>query len=472
MRHLPSALRRPLLLGLIPAALVLTACGGSSSGGAASPSTSAPVDLDPSASAGASSAASRPRRSTIGDGPAPTVTGAFDTKPDGGLPSDKPSDNAGHQDRHQGDRRPGEEGRPSRRRLPGPDLGHDRQGLRQLLHPRSARVVPDRHSARSSPAGTTRLVGVNAGSRVVLVVPPAAGYGAAGQTDAGIKGTDTLVFVVDVIKSYDGTARGNGSKTSASLTGLPTVTGAVDAGPTVKVASRQHAADEADRGRPRQGHRRAAQGGHTRHRAVRRGRLGQHPGGEQLDRQAAERPEHRRRRQRDGVRRARRVSRWAAVCCSLIPAPTGQDAQDQEHRRGHRHRRVPRPQWERSSHGRPEREARDRLPGGPAPHGARHHRHRRRRRQRGRCPAARCSCTTSAWTTRPASSSTRPGTAARRSASRSTASSRAGRKASRGCASAAAGSWSCPPEKAYGPAGSGHRLSGQTLIFVIDLLDA
>ena len=28
-----------------------------------------------------------------------------------------------------------------------------------------------------------------------------------------------------------------------------------------------------------------------------------------------------------------------------------------------------------------------------------------------------------------------------------------------------------PPELAYGPAGGGHRLSGQTLIFVIDLLD-
>ncbi|MGI8760739.1 MAG: FKBP-type peptidyl-prolyl cis-trans isomerase [Jatrophihabitantaceae bacterium] len=27
-----------------------------------------------------------------------------------------------------------------------------------------------------------------------------------------------------------------------------------------------------------------------------------------------------------------------------------------------------------------------------------------------------------------------------------------------------------PPEKAYGPAGGGHRLSGKTLIFVIDLL--
>ncbi|MDQ3324891.1 MAG: FKBP-type peptidyl-prolyl cis-trans isomerase [Actinomycetota bacterium] len=28
-----------------------------------------------------------------------------------------------------------------------------------------------------------------------------------------------------------------------------------------------------------------------------------------------------------------------------------------------------------------------------------------------------------------------------------------------------------PPEQAYGPAGGGHRLSGQTLIFMIDLLD-
>jgi peptidylprolyl isomerase len=29
-----------------------------------------------------------------------------------------------------------------------------------------------------------------------------------------------------------------------------------------------------------------------------------------------------------------------------------------------------------------------------------------------------------------------------------------------------------PPELGYGPAGSGHRLSGKTLVFVIDLLDA
>jgi peptidylprolyl isomerase len=43
------------------------------------------------------------------------------------------------------------------------------------------------------------LDGVPVGSRVVLSIPPALGYGDAGNTDAGIKGTDTLVFVIDVL---------------------------------------------------------------------------------------------------------------------------------------------------------------------------------------------------------------------------------------------------------------------------------
>jgi peptidylprolyl isomerase len=49
------------------------------------------------------------------------------------------------------------------------------------------------------PAWSTGLVGVPVGSRVMLVVPPAEGYGKSGYSQAGIKGTDTLVFVVDVL---------------------------------------------------------------------------------------------------------------------------------------------------------------------------------------------------------------------------------------------------------------------------------
>lgn len=43
------------------------------------------------------------------------------------------------------------------------------------------------------------LVGVTVGSRVVLVIPPALGYGEEGNPGAGITGTDTLYFVVDVL---------------------------------------------------------------------------------------------------------------------------------------------------------------------------------------------------------------------------------------------------------------------------------
>lgn len=49
------------------------------------------------------------------------------------------------------------------------------------------------------PAWNTGLVGVPVGSRVMLVVPPAEGYGKTGQSSAGIKGTDTLVFVIDIL---------------------------------------------------------------------------------------------------------------------------------------------------------------------------------------------------------------------------------------------------------------------------------
>lgn len=49
------------------------------------------------------------------------------------------------------------------------------------------------------PAWNTGLVGVPVGSRVMLVVPPADGYGKAGEKQAGINGTDTLVFVIDVL---------------------------------------------------------------------------------------------------------------------------------------------------------------------------------------------------------------------------------------------------------------------------------
>ena len=46
------------------------------------------------------------------------------------------------------------------------------------------------------------LVGQKVGSRILLVVPPADGYGGKGLAQYGIKGDDTLVYVVDLVAAY------------------------------------------------------------------------------------------------------------------------------------------------------------------------------------------------------------------------------------------------------------------------------
>jgi peptidylprolyl isomerase len=46
------------------------------------------------------------------------------------------------------------------------------------------------------------LVGQTVGSQVLLVVPPDKGYGEAGNQSGGISGTDTLVFVVDILDAF------------------------------------------------------------------------------------------------------------------------------------------------------------------------------------------------------------------------------------------------------------------------------
>lgn len=49
------------------------------------------------------------------------------------------------------------------------------------------------------PGWDKELVGKTVGSRVILSIPPADGYGDKGNESAGIKGTDTLFFVVDIL---------------------------------------------------------------------------------------------------------------------------------------------------------------------------------------------------------------------------------------------------------------------------------
>lgn len=65
------------------------------------------------------------------------------------------------------------------------------------------------------------LVGKKLGSRVLLTIPPTDGYGSSGQPSAKISGTDTLVFVVDLVAAYQPGASAPGTAIKNLPAGLP-----------------------------------------------------------------------------------------------------------------------------------------------------------------------------------------------------------------------------------------------------------
>ena len=83
-------------------------------------------------------------------------------------------------------------------------LVEGRQELR-LLRQQQGRLLRDRIGQQQViTAWDEPLVGKTVGSRVLMVVPPADGYGAAGSPPK-ISGTDTLVFVVDILAALTST---------------------------------------------------------------------------------------------------------------------------------------------------------------------------------------------------------------------------------------------------------------------------
>jgi peptidylprolyl isomerase len=94
---------------------------------------------------------------------------------------------------------------------------------------------PTLFSGTLLPGLETALIGQKMGSRVLAVIPPKEGFGTRGDAQAGIKGTDTLVFVVDMLKDFAGNAAASGRQVSHGGGGLPTVTAVAAAAPTIKM---------------------------------------------------------------------------------------------------------------------------------------------------------------------------------------------------------------------------------------------
>ena len=96
----------------------------------------------------------------------------------------------------------------------------------------SPQVLP----ASLLPGIQSAVTGKKVGSRVLVVVPPKQGYGTSGNSQLGVTGSDTLVFVMDLIQKYSsGTVSASGTHVSSGGGDLPTVSAAQGSAPKVTI---------------------------------------------------------------------------------------------------------------------------------------------------------------------------------------------------------------------------------------------
>ena len=96
----------------------------------------------------------------------------------------------------------------------------------------SPQVLP----ASLLPGIQSAVAGKKVGSRVLVVVPPKQGYGTSGNSQLGVTGSDTLVFVMDLIQKYSsGTVSASGTHVSSGGGDLPTVSAAQGSAPKVTI---------------------------------------------------------------------------------------------------------------------------------------------------------------------------------------------------------------------------------------------
>ncbi|MGY5013709.1 FKBP-type peptidyl-prolyl cis-trans isomerase [Streptomyces sp. 900105755] len=201
--------RRSLLLAAVPAGLVtLAGCGDNSS-------SSSKASASPSASA------SVPPPKIV-DGPLPAITAGtkFDEKPTVAKGTGDPSKNLAVKTVIAGSGKTVAENDFIQANYLGQiwstakvfDQSYDRTPLLMQL---AAGSIID--------GWRYGLAGKKVGSRVLMAVPPTWGYGSSGNSQAGIKGTDTLVFVVDILNSFNSKSSSTGKVVAQSDPALPKV---------------------------------------------------------------------------------------------------------------------------------------------------------------------------------------------------------------------------------------------------------
>jgi FKBP-type peptidyl-prolyl cis-trans isomerase len=206
-------MRRILALIAIPllACVVLAGCGSSSKSTSSASSSSS--------SAGANNAV--------------TVTGAFDKTPTVTIPKAKPGSSLTVRTLIQGNGTT----LTKTEALAANFVLYFWQGTSSSLKANTYTSSPTVIGGTMLPGLESALIGKKVGSRILAVIPPSQGYGTAGNSQLGITGSTTLVFVIDVLKAYSDTASATGAQVSNGGGNLPTVAAKSGTAPTVTFPS-------------------------------------------------------------------------------------------------------------------------------------------------------------------------------------------------------------------------------------------
>ena len=85
------------------------------------------------------------------------------------------------------------------------------------------------------PGLATAMKGARMGSRIVAVLPPKYGYGTSGQPQLGVTGSDTLVWVIDLLQQFSASQSATGTSVSSGGGSLPSVSAKSGQAPVVTV---------------------------------------------------------------------------------------------------------------------------------------------------------------------------------------------------------------------------------------------
>ena len=221
-------MRRAAALLAIPAIASVAIAGCSSS-----PSSSSSKSASSSASASGSASASA-TGPTVASNSVVTASGTFGKAPTVTIPSEKAASSLYTKTLIQGTGPT----MTTSDSLVGNFVLYDWSGTtHKLLGSTYSSGSPTLFSSSLLPGLQKALIGQKVGSRVIAVIPPADGFGSAGNSSIGVNPTDTLVFVVDMIQDIGNKAGVTGTQTSNGGGDLPTVTAATGKAPTVTIPS-------------------------------------------------------------------------------------------------------------------------------------------------------------------------------------------------------------------------------------------